>query len=233
MTGVHPAEPELAPAPVEPHDDVTVWPPHGYGDRARTELPVVVAWLHDYIGRPHRNLRRKGPICPFVPAAMKGAQVRYDFHYEVTGADTAELTAMLLHRLNAFPVPDTDGPSLESRVIILPDLGASGWAALDRAHAALKSGAVERGLMIGQFHPACDERSARNADFRVSRAPIPLLVVRRMASHDVLFLHQDPRWFAHYRRRFAEHYDSGGTTDPLMRTLYAQAQRHHSPGSDL
>jgi hypothetical protein len=32
--------------------------------------------------------------------------------------------------------------------------------------------AVESGLMIGQFHPCCDERAVRNADFNGSRSTI-------------------------------------------------------------
>ncbi|WP_405591109.1 DUF6875 domain-containing protein [Streptomyces sp. NBC_01190] len=219
--------------PARIHEDVRVAPPHGYEDRVRAELPLVVDWLHEYVSRPHPGLNRKGPVCPFVPAAMKSSAVRYHFRYEITGQDRAELAGVLLRRLDAFSgAPSGSDRTLDTHLVVLPDLSETGWTALDRAHADLKDAAVERGLMIGQFHPACDERSARNAAFRVSRAPIPLLAIRRMAPHDVLFLHHDPRWFAHYRKRFAADYETGLITDRLMRTLYARAEPRHDPAGN-
>ena len=98
---------------------------------------------------------------------------------------------------------------------------------LDEAHARLKNIAVEGGAMIGQFHPACDERSVRNDGFRVSRSPLPLLAVRHMAAHDILFLHEHPHWFAAYRERFGAQFAEGRIREPLMLGLYAAAERRH------
>jgi heptaprenyl diphosphate synthase len=77
----------------------------------------------------------------------------------------------------------------------MPRIGSEGWERLNVMYAYLKSFAVELGLMIGQFHPRCDERAVRNRGFRFSIAPIAMLAIRHMAPHDILFLHPSGRWF--------------------------------------
>jgi hypothetical protein len=42
--------------------------------------------------------------------------------------------------------------------------------------------------------------------------PLGLFAARRMAPHDVLFLHRDPRWFELYRERFGGHFNRGKDT---------------------
>ncbi len=82
--------------------------------------------------------------------------------------------------------------------------------------------------MIGQFHPECAAPAARNGGFPVNRAPIPLLVFRRMAVHDILFLAEDPQWFHSYRTRFAGYYDTAQVREPHLRGAYAEALERHS-----
>jgi hypothetical protein len=38
----------------------------GDGDALR----AVAAWITDFVARPHEDLGRQGPVCPFVPAAL-------------------------------------------------------------------------------------------------------------------------------------------------------------------
>ncbi|WP_326595042.1 DUF6875 domain-containing protein [Streptomyces sp. NBC_01803] len=209
--------------------DVTVSPPHGYEARVERDLPVLLAWLREYIGRPHQALHRKGPVCPFVPAAMNSGALRVHLRYEISGKDPDELRETLAGDLLSLPATGADQrePALDSLVVAMPDLVGEGLAALDEAHARLKDVAVERGLMIGQFHSACDERSVRNSGFQVSRSPIPVLAVRRMASHDILFLHDRAHWFAAYRARFGGHFTDGRIGDPLLLRLFAAAEARH------
>ena len=34
-----------------------------------TALRTVADWIRSYVVRPHKDLGRAGPVCPFVPAA--------------------------------------------------------------------------------------------------------------------------------------------------------------------
>lgn len=110
----------------------------------------------------------------------------------------------------------------------MPRMGRAGWERLDAVYYAdLKDFAVESGLMVGQFHPRCDERAVRNPDFKVSVAPVALLAMRHMAPHDILFLHPSGRWFKQYDLRFGPHFERGRIRDPLLLSLYSEACDRH------
>jgi heptaprenyl diphosphate synthase len=121
--------------------------------------------------------------------------------------------------------------TLHTVVAVLPELPRPLWSLLDEVQAELKPRLARRGMMLGQFHPDCPEPAARNPRFRVSRSPLPLLAIRRMALHDVLFLHRDPALFAEYRRRFGDRYARGTAVDPLFRQVYEEAAQAMSEGS--
>nr|WP_245886208.1 hypothetical protein [Umezawaea tangerina] len=114
---------------------------------------------------------------------------------------------------------------LHALVVVLPDLAGDRAHLLDEAHRITKPDLVRRGLMLGQFHAECDEPSARNPDFPVSKSPVPLFALRHVAFHDVLFLDSDPGWFAHYARRYGKRYAKGAVPEPLFAALFARACR--------
>jgi len=58
--------------------------------------------------------------------------------------------------------------------------------------------------MAGQFHKNCDERSVHNRGFHVSIAPYPLIAIRHMAIHDIIFLKDNEEWFKAYNNRYGE-----------------------------
>ncbi len=70
--------------------------------------------------------------------------------------------------------------------------------------AKLKNDFVARGLMLGQFHPHCDEPGLWNDDFRPLRSPVPLLGIRHMVPTDFPFWKNDKTLFARYLERFRE-----------------------------
>ncbi|MFJ2816930.1 DUF6875 domain-containing protein [Streptomyces sp. NPDC087294] len=221
------AERSTQPSPAGFSGATTVSPASGYAHRLREDVAVLATWLRDYVSRPHPRLPRKGAVCPFVPSALQADAVRASFHYEVFGKDPGALHDLLAEELVTFARRPAETP-LDSLVVVLPDLTEDGCAALDDAHARLKDTAVAGGAMIGQFHAACDERSVRNDGFRVSRSPLPLLAIRHMAAHDILFLHERRHWFAAYRDRFGVQFTEGRVREPLMLGLFAAAERRHT-----
>jgi heptaprenyl diphosphate synthase len=216
-------------------DATTVSPAVGYGQRAEADLAVVVEWLREYVSKPAKEVGRTGPVCPFVPPALDDNAVRFDFFYDLDCREPERLRSVVVDLLHEFEAtaapPNRAGTSLASMVIVLPDTDAQGWAAIDALYPELKDVAIELGLMIGQFHPNCDERAVRNPAFPVSRSPVALLAVRRIAPHDVLFLHDDPRWFTAYEKRFGTNVRAGKVRDKLMRQLHATAASRFLPGA--
>lgn len=161
----------------------------------------VRRWLTSYITQPHHRLGRRGPVCPFVEPALDANKVsiaawRFGFERNL------ELMSLAIERgMDCFQelVHGEDEPDLVSLIVTFPDLGRTHWHLIDDGHRAEKTLAVENGLMLGQFHPACDAPAARNPTFPVNRAPIPLIVIRHMAPHDILFLEDNPVWIDRYR----------------------------------
>lgn len=76
--------------------------------------------------------------------------------------------------------------------------------------------------MVGQFHKNCDDRSVHNKEFRVSLSPIPLIAIRHMARHDILFLGQEnskKEWFLHYNLRFGHRFNNPDKISPSNQKL--------------
>ncbi|MCP2168579.1 DUF6875 domain-containing protein [Goodfellowiella coeruleoviolacea] len=188
---------------------------------------AVLDWLRDYICMPHPDLGRSGPVCPFVPQSLRTDQVRIVLHDEIDGSDPDRIAGLLRDYLAEF-VATTPSNAVARRqrslVIVLPGVAAPHMSTLDSVHRAVKPDMVRGGAMLGQFYEGCPETAVRNPDFAVSTGPVPCFVIRHMAPHDVLFLHQRPDWFAEYHRRFAADYAAGKVTDPLMVQLFRRAE---------
>ncbi|WP_340564021.1 tryptophan 2,3-dioxygenase [Streptomyces sp. GSL17-111] len=81
----------------------------------------------------------------------------------------------------------------------------------------------------------CPEPSVWNSSFTVARAPQPTFAIRRMAVHDILFLHDDPALFAEYDRRFGDRYRtkrSGSHLPQRFVDLYETAAKGVAPKSE-
>lgn len=193
---------------------------------------LVDTWLREYVSVGDRRVGRSGPVCPFIPRALAQHAVQIDIRYDIAGSSESELIDKLQAEISEFATPGRPlhnaGALLESRLMVMPRMDTEGWGRLDAVYERLKDFAVELGIMIGQFHPRCDERAVRNPDFRVSIAPVAMLAIRHMAPHDILFLHRSERWFKEYDSRFRLHFKRGRIRDPLLLSLYNSARDRHS-----
>jgi hypothetical protein len=194
---------------------------------------AVAAWLEDYVSQGHPELGRPGPVCPFVSAARRAGQLDIVYDHELDGTCIDRLGDVMLDQLRDFAATKSlpaKGVSLASRVVVFPAIGEGEWAVVDEVYGRLKDAAIELGLMVGQFHPRCDEPAVRNRAFCASRAPFALFAMRHMAPHDILFLHENQRWFDRYRREFSKHHERGKVKDKLMMQLYRDANASYGSG---
>src|ERR1700754_1146454 len=188
---------------------------------------LVDDWLREYVAVGDRRVGRSGPVCPFIPRALAQHAVQTDIRYDIAGSSASELQDKLRAEISKFaadgrPLSNT-GVLLDSRLVVMPHMDTADWERLDTVYEHLKDFAVEHGVMIGQFHPQCDERAVRNPEFKVSVAPVAMLAIRHMAPHDILFLHRSERWFKEYDARFRSHYQRGRIRDSLLLSLYRTA----------
>jgi hypothetical protein len=211
-----------------PADQMTRTAQPGPG-KPDTDDPTVAAvrnWLTDYICRPHESIGRGGAVCPFVSPSLRAGSLEILLRPVGPAPSPSTVTELLRRSLDEFDRIEWRGsnPALRCLLVVLPDLSDARCHLLDQAHQEVKPIAVRRGMMLGQFHPSCAEPAARNPDFPVSRAPVPLVAIRAMALHDILFLRDRADWFQEYRRHFGSHYTPGRKAiEPLFVDLYQQA----------
>ena len=205
-------------------------------DTLSADYATIQEWLSSYVSRPNPELGRKGPVCPFVPPALRTDAVEFVFHYDLDRAHESAFFDELVQEFDDFDA--TAEPvrlsrtSLASRLVVLPRADDSCWALIDSIYETLKDAAVARGLMVAQFHPNCDVRAVRNEGFRVATSPVAAVAIRRMAPHDILFLDSSAERFHEYEHRFNHHYQRGRIHDPLLIAKYASTHAKYAEATN-
>jgi hypothetical protein len=161
----------------------------------------ILAWSRDYLVSSHKELGRSGPVCPYTqPSLRKGL-------YYLAAAETTDISAAI-EGLRAWHAKlsatlSADDQELLTILLALPHLDYTDSTELDDLQRSAKDHFVADGLMIGQFHPVCDEPGLWNAKFKALRAPLPLLAVRKLVVFDLPFVIDTETHAESYLQRFA------------------------------
>jgi len=188
--------------PEENDDKVVIWSAAEVeAGGLAPELAEVLAWAHSYLVAPNPALGRNGPVCPYTrPSLNRGL-----FYLASSrSADVQEAVAVLRTWYTtlaaATPAPDRD---LLTVLLVLPHLDPVDPGPLDDLQRVAKDDFVDEGLMIGQFHPACEAPGLWNPDFKALRAPVPLLAIRKLVVYDLPFLVERRNHLESWLRRYA------------------------------
>lgn len=217
---IHPTHPSCV---LVLEQDMADEPNHPVLDGAMDKLRAVFRWAREYLCRPHPELGRKGPVCPFVQGALE----RKTFFLGVlrgTDLKPADLDeTMVVYRDWFRELPPTSGPAAQFKTILvtLPDAPPDKVNAIvDDTQRRLKPKFVSDGLMIGEFHDGPPNKGGLwNADFRPLRSPVPLLAIRHMVPSDFPFLADDREFLSSYLQRF------GDAVPAALRSRVAEAAR--------
>ena len=167
-----------------------------YQDRMRE-------WATNYLAAPHPELGRDGSVCPFTATSISKAM------FWVGCVDSSDLTAEEIEitaagMVNEFRrLPPTTGPDTLLKTILILFPAVTDYSMIDEVQRRLKGEYVAKGLMLGQFHPGCEEPGIRNASFRPLRSPVALLAIRHMVNSDFPFLAPKDEWVEDYLKKFA------------------------------
>ncbi|MET0233769.1 MAG: DUF6875 domain-containing protein [Kibdelosporangium sp.] len=161
----------------------------------------ILNWSREYLVTSHKDLGRSGPVCPYTqPSLRKGL-------FYLAAVRTPDVSAAIeglraWHgRLSASL--SEDDQELLTILLALPHLDYTDSTELDDLQREAKDHFVADGLMIGQFHPECDEPGLWNAHFKALRAPLPLLAVRKLVVFDLPFVIDTETHAESYLQRFA------------------------------
>jgi heptaprenyl diphosphate synthase len=161
-------------------------------------------------------------ICPFAQAVLDENALYMEFHREVNGKSADLIESIVLGCREPFKktTPFNEKDRLKKALLIIfPEIPASETCVLDIVHANIKSACVHDGLMVAQCHMRCDGRSVHNPALKVYTSPYPLIAMRHMALHDILFLQDNESWFASYDLRFGARFREPEKLEDFERPL--------------
>jgi hypothetical protein len=170
-------------------------------------LRAVAAWIKKFVARPHKDLGRAGPVCPFVPAALNHKTL-WLVAERSTGRSTSEVIEVIREyqgRLLAAQSAD-DVADHDSIVVAFVDLQASD--AKEFFDSVLQqiglSSYADHGLVMGPFYEGNEGTAIYNPNFRPFTSPVPLLLMRRAVVGDWKFFLNNADFFHLWATRYGE-----------------------------
>jgi hypothetical protein len=169
------------------------------------DLRQIATWAAEFLSVPNQQLGRRGPVCPYTRPSMDHNCFLLAWAGGEHDVRSVESTVNQYRRwfMELLERPERDRQHLLTILVVLPGFDRTDSGPLDALQGRLKDAFVHEGLMVGQFHPRCEQSGLWNADFRPLRAPVPLLAIRRMVASDLPFLLDSASHLSAYLNRFA------------------------------
>jgi hypothetical protein len=195
----------------------------------RAPVAEILAWARRYLVTSNPGLGRSGPVCPYTQPSLHRGLFHLAALTDAGGADITEAVESLRSWYEKLAA-ELNGQDREllTILLVLPHLDPLSSAALDAVQARAKDRFVADGVMIGQFHPACDQPGLWNPHFKALRAPVPLLAIRKLVVFDLPFLMDSEVHAGSYLRRFAPDIPPR-IRDQLVRRLTERRDAVRSP----
>jgi uncharacterized protein DUF6875 len=179
-------------------------------ERDRDALRAVAEWINTFIVRPHDELGRPGPVCPFVPESLE-RQTLWLAPQQIGDGGVPHVVELMngykrrLLEKGGGPT-DGDGTNYNVIVVVLMDLPAErAGDVFDEVleHIAVPSYA-EDGIVFGPFYDGNQATAIYNKGFRPFQSPVPFLFVRHGVVSDWKFFLDKEDWLTLWGRRFGE-----------------------------
>jgi hypothetical protein len=178
------------------------------GESDLDALHAVADWIKTYVVKPHKDLGRAGPVCPFVPVALE-RKTLWLAPEQIAVRDVPDVVELINGYQRLFlDAQPTDGDDATYKVIVVvfTDLSA------DRAHGVFDDvlqqlavpSYVEDGIVFGPFYEGHEGTAIYNSSFRPFRSPVPFLFVRHGVISDWKFFLDNEDWLDLWARRFGE-----------------------------
>ena len=170
------------------------------------ELRAVADWITAFVVRPHADLGRPGPVCPFVPGALE-RRTLWLAPEQIAGRDVPDVVELMRGYARRFlDTEPTAGDDAIYKVIVVvfTDVSAQrARAVFDEVLAQLAVPSyVEDGIVFGPFYEGNEGTALYNPSFRPFQSPAPLLFVRQGVLTDWKFFLDDHDWLDRWAQRF-------------------------------
>lgn len=179
-------------------------------EQLQQDLPCLtetMQWVQNFLARKHPDLGRPGPVCPFVPQALKTNTIRLAV-VQAKSLNIQQIEELVLDYRDAFlEIEPTQKEAALNKafLIVFPDISIEDTTTLiDGIQQKLKPLFVQQGLMLGEFHKRNESPGLHNPHFRPLQSPIPMLAIRFMVESDLPFLETADN--PHLRIKYLEAY---------------------------
>ncbi len=175
-------------------------------------LVEIWQWLKNFVARPHSDVGRTGPVCPFVPKGLKLNYLRLKV-IRSSNLNNQQIADLVLPHLDTFlRLEPTNGEAYlhKSILLIFPDIkDDDAPKVIDSIHKQLKPLFVDSGVMLGEFHNRTESPGLHNLNFRPLHSPVPMLVIRPMTEADLPFLENpgDPHLCIRYLQIYLQKFE--------------------------
>ena len=171
-------------------------------------LRTVADWIKTFVARPHKDLGRAGPVCPFVPGALE-RKALWLAPERIADLDVpAVVELMKVHKSLFLDAQPTDGEDANYKVIVVvfTDLSADRAQALfdDVLQQLAVPSYVEDGILFGPFYEGNKGTAIYNSGFRPFQSPVPFLFVRHGVISDWKFFLDNEDWLNRWAHRYGE-----------------------------
>ncbi len=163
-------------------------------ERFQQDLPYLIEiqqWIKNFLTKPHPNLGRSGPVCPYVPHALKTNSIQLGV-IRAQNLQLEEIEQLVLSYKDIFLKIEPRNKETEltkTILLIFPDIKLEDTPRLiDNVQQNLKEFFVDAGLMLGEFHKRNYSPGLHNSNFYPLQSPIPILAIRFMVESDLPFL---------------------------------------------
>jgi hypothetical protein len=180
----------------------------GLAQRDRAALEAVAEWIKTFVVRPHQDLGRTGPVCPFVPEAL-GRRTFWLAPEQIADRelpDVVELVSGYKRRfLDAEPAAGEDA-NYKVIVVVFTDVSAERARGVfdDVLEQLAVPSYADDGVVFGPFYEGHEGTAIYNDSFRPFQSPVPLLFVRQGVVGDWKFFLDDHDWLSRWAHRFGE-----------------------------
>jgi hypothetical protein len=169
-------------------------------------LRAVAHWIKTFVAKPHEDLGRSGPVCPFVPVSLE-RNTLWLAAEKVAGRSVSEIAEVVgsYHRLFLDAQPtEGDGAIYKSFVIVFTDLPADRAGQLfdDVLGQIAVPSYAENGFVMGGFFEGNQGAAIYNATFRPFTSPVPFLLVRQAVTSDWKFFLDNEELFPLWAKRY-------------------------------
>jgi len=174
----------------------------------REALQAVADWIRTFVVRPHKDLRRAGTVCPFVPGSLE-RNVLWLAPERIADPGEPDVVELISGYKRLFrEIQPIGGEDADYKVIVvvftnLPADRAQGVFDDVVQHLAVPSYADD-GILFGPYYEGHEGTAIYNSKFRPFQSPVPFLFVRNGVISDWKFFLDNDEWLELWARRYGQ-----------------------------